>query len=86
MLPTAQLAINNWDSLVLTLSLFFLEHGYHAEPVQLKSPKSMEPLSTRSKQAEKFVNRIQEEQEFAAAAMAGAQQVMEDQANKKRDL
>ncbi|KAI0993856.1 hypothetical protein K3495_g14328 [Podosphaera aphanis] len=85
MLPTAQLAINNRDSSTSTLSPFFLELGYHAEPVQLKLVSTSESLSTRAKRADKFVDRIQEAQEFASAAMAAAQQQMEDQANRNRD-
>ncbi|KAI1006411.1 hypothetical protein K3495_g1803 [Podosphaera aphanis] len=85
MLPTAQLAINNRDSSVSKLSPFFLTHGYHAEPVQLMSAEDKTPLSVRAKRAVKFVERIQEAQEFAAAAMAAAQQTMEEQANRKRD-
>ncbi|KAI0997918.1 hypothetical protein K3495_g10276 [Podosphaera aphanis] len=84
MLPTAQLAINNRDNATSTLSPFFLEHGYHADPIQMK-PSSNEKLSTQSKKAEKFVERIYEAQEFAAAAMAAAQQAMEEQSNKKRN-
>ncbi|KAI0996870.1 hypothetical protein K3495_g11311 [Podosphaera aphanis] len=85
MLLTAQLAINNRDSSTSTLSPFFLDHGYHAEPVQLKSVSTSDSLSARAKRADKFVDRIKEAQEFASAAMAAAQQQMEDQANRKRD-
>ncbi|KAI0997648.1 hypothetical protein K3495_g10542 [Podosphaera aphanis] len=88
MIPTAKLAINNRDSSVSSMSPFFLLHGYHAEPVQLKATDSPEPLSVRAKRAENFVDRMREAQEFAAvamAAMAAAQITMEEQANKKRN-
>lgn len=62
---------------------FFLKHGYHAEPVQLKVLPGTENLSDRAKKTENFVARLQEAQEFAAAAMAVAQQNMEEQANRK---
>ncbi|KAI0993806.1 hypothetical protein K3495_g14378, partial [Podosphaera aphanis] len=84
MLPTAQLAINNRDSTVSNLSPFFLEHGYHADPIELKSPPIKGTKSSPGKRAENFVTRILEAQEFAAAAMAVAQQAMEEQANRKR--
>lgn len=42
-------------------------------------------MSVRAKKAERFVNRLQEAQEFAAAAMAVAQQNMEEQVNRKRN-
>ncbi|KAI0997026.1 hypothetical protein K3495_g11161 [Podosphaera aphanis] len=84
MLPTAQLAINNRDSTVSNLSPFFLEHGYHDDPIELKSPPIKGTKSTPGKRAENFVTRILEAQEFAAAAMAVAQQAMEEQANRKQ--
>ena len=85
MLPTAQFAIDNRDSSATTLSPFFLEHGYHVDLVQLKSPEPKEPLSSRAKRAENFEDRIQEAQELATATMAAAQQIMEEQANRKRN-
>ncbi|KAI0996011.1 hypothetical protein K3495_g12171, partial [Podosphaera aphanis] len=84
MLPTAQLALNNRDSSTSQLSPFFLTHGYHVDPVQLKPQTTNRATSTPAKRAERFVNRLVEAQEFASAAMAAAQQNMEEQANKKR--
>ncbi|KAI0992243.1 hypothetical protein K3495_g15943, partial [Podosphaera aphanis] len=77
MLPSAQLAINNRDNSSSGLSPFFLEHGYHAEPVQLVSTPT-DATSTPAKRAEKFMKRIQEAQEYASASMAAAQQIMEE--------
>ncbi|KAI0994170.1 hypothetical protein K3495_g14012 [Podosphaera aphanis] len=84
MLPSAQLAINNRDNSSTGLSPFFLEHGYHVEPVQLAAPVNKEALTQPEKRAEKIMSRLQEAQEYAAAAMASAQQQMEDQANRSR--
>ncbi|KAI0991013.1 hypothetical protein K3495_g17174, partial [Podosphaera aphanis] len=44
-----------------------------------------EHKSTPSKRAEKFMSRIIDAQEYASAAMAAAQQQMEEQANRKRN-
>ncbi|KAI0993224.1 hypothetical protein K3495_g14960 [Podosphaera aphanis] len=84
LLPSAQLAINNRDSTVTGLSPFFLEHGYHIEPIQLKPPPTEKARTNPAKRAERFMNRIREAQEYAAAAMAASQQIMEEQANRKR--
>ncbi|KAI0992598.1 hypothetical protein K3495_g15587 [Podosphaera aphanis] len=84
MLPTAQLAINNRDKSGGAISPFFLEHGYHAEPIQQKQGEGLTKGTTPAKRAQKFMSRLQEAQEYAAAAMAVAQQTMEEQANRKR--
>ena len=84
-LPVAQLAINNRDNSGSGLSPFFLQHGYHAEPIQQKSATSNKGSSNAIKRAENFLNRLREAQDHAAAAMAAAQMEMEEQANKKRE-
>ena len=81
LLPTAMLAINNRNS-SLGLSPFFLTHGYHVEPIG--QVRGKEKASPPAKMAEDFVGRLREAQEFAQAAMASAQQRMEDNANQKR--
>lgn len=85
MLPTAQLALNNRDSSVSGLSPFFLQHGYHAEPIKLQPPPNSKTKTNPAKLADKFVARIYEAQEYAAAAMASAQQQMEERANRTRN-
>lgn len=85
LLPMAQLAINNRNNSSYRLSPFFIEHGYHVKPIQQKSSKLVGPLSSPAKQAERFLQRIRDAQEYAGAAMASAQQIMEDQANKSRN-
>ncbi|KAI1004752.1 hypothetical protein K3495_g3461 [Podosphaera aphanis] len=82
MLPTAQLALNNRDSSVSGLSHFFAEHGYHAEPIELKAASNITSRTKPAKLSEKFVARIYEAQEYTAAAMASAQQQMEERANR----
>lgn len=85
MLPSAQIAINNRDSSITGLSPFFLEHGYHIEPIQMSLSTKNEVRTPPAKRAERFMKRLHEAQEYAAAAMAAAQQAMEEQANKSRN-
>jgi hypothetical protein len=35
LLPIAELAINNRDSVLIGVSPFFLSHGYHVEPLEV---------------------------------------------------
>lgn len=81
LLPGAQLAINNRNT-VLGVSPFFLTHGYHAEPIQEVVPKKR--ASKPEKRAEEFLTRLKEGQDLAQAAMAAAQQRMEESANRTR--
>lgn len=85
MLPSAQLAINNRNNSSSGLSPFFIQHGFHAEPIQQVVTTNSDPNINYDKRASIFLNRIREAQEFAAAAMASAQQQMEDQANRFRN-
>ncbi|KAI0996107.1 hypothetical protein K3495_g12074 [Podosphaera aphanis] len=82
MLPSAMLAINNRDT-VIGLSPFFLTRGYHAEPIHQVPPLPTK-VSSPSKRAQEFVERLKDAQEYAQAAMASVQQRMESSANKKR--
>jgi hypothetical protein len=82
MLPTAMLALNNRDT-NLGVSPFFLTHGYHIEPVS-QVPSPLTKPSNLEKLAETFVKRLSDATEFAQAAMASAQQIMEDSANRSR--
>jgi hypothetical protein len=82
LLPTAMLALNNRDSSITGVSPFFLTHGYHAEPIQQVTRQA--PKLSPAAEAERFLQRIHEGQEYAQAAMAWAQQRMEDDANKSR--
>ena len=64
---------------------FFIQHAYHALPVQIKEPPISKNKSSATKRAKIFMERIVEAQEYAAAAMASSQQLMEEQSNKKRN-
>lgn len=80
MLPSEQLAINNHDSSVSGLSPFFLVHGYHIELILQVLLREKTPISASKGCVDRFINRL-EAQEYTAAAMASAQQFMEDKAN-----
>jgi hypothetical protein len=79
MLPTAMLALNNQDSSVIGANPSFLTHEYHVEPV----PQVQKALlrSSPAADAEAFVQRIDEAQEYAQSSMAWSQQRMENDAN-----
>jgi len=83
LLPAAMLAINNREASTSGLSPFFVQHGYHVAPIQ-EVVESQLPSSSPAARAEAFVNRLREAMEFSQAAMAVAQQIMEEAANKQR--
>ena len=76
------LAINNRDT-SLRASPFFLTHQYNIKPIQQFKP--LAKASPPAKAAEQFARNLYTAQEFAQAAMASAQQRMEDNSNKSRD-
>lgn len=86
--PALQLAINNRTVASIGMSPFFMYHGYHAEPIQQKqielTAEERKSLSPPAKRAQQLVERLKDAQEFAAAAMASAQDRMENLANKSR--
>src|SRR5699024_7286458 len=73
------------DHAGIQTSPFFLEHGYHPEPIQVREvPAEALPLQRREKDARKLAERLQEATEFAQAALAAAQARSEDAANRRR--
>lgn len=84
LLPGAQLAINNRDTSTIGLSPFFIEHGYHADPIP-HVERSVAPAQSPRVRAENLVERLREATSFAQAAMAATQQRMEASANERRD-
>jgi hypothetical protein len=84
-LPAAILAINNRDARPSRLSPFFLTHGYHTEPIQVKDIDQPSPVNSQQGSSEAFVRKLQEVTEFVQAAIAAGQQYMEDSANRQRD-
>ena len=85
MLPSAEIAICNKDAASTGVSPFFLEHGYHIQPLDLHT--TLTPPSARQspiKQADDIVRKLQDAREWAQSSMATAQQVMEEATNRKR--
>jgi hypothetical protein len=86
--PALQLAINNRNVASIGMSPFFMSHGYNVEPIQQKkiklSPEEWAALPPPAKRAQQLVERLVEAESFAAAAMASAQERMEESANRTR--
>ncbi|RAL59221.1 hypothetical protein DID88_006676 [Monilinia fructigena] len=85
LLPLAELAINNRTATATKVSPFFLEHGYHAEPLDIQydlanQKESFSPIQ----KADAIVRKLKDVQEWAQSAMATAQQTMEDITNRRR--
>jgi hypothetical protein len=73
LLPSAQLAIMGRDATSTGVSPFFLEHGWHVEPLDLQL--ELTNRTTRQslvQQAESIVRRLKEAREWAEASMATA--------------
>lgn len=84
LLPGAMLAINNRDSSITGFSPFFVQHGYHVSPIQEVEDSQVTVGPPRAR-AEAFVQRLRDAMQFTQAAMAAAQQSMEEAANKNRN-
>lgn len=83
LLPGGQLALNNRKSSATSLSPFFIEHGYHVDPLEVKQAEEQETNGPQ-RDARRFLERLEETIEFTQAAVAATAQRMEDTANKKR--
>lgn len=83
--PMAQLAINGRDSASTGISPFFLDHGYHVEPLQLEEEVQDIPNArTMRQKGENIVAKLKGALEIAQAVMATAQQRQEEAANRHR--
>jgi predicted aspartyl protease len=85
LLPSAQIAIMGRDAASTGVSPFFLEHGWHIEPLDLH----LEPAPNTTRQspiqrADTIVWQLQAARELAQASMAAAQQRQEEAANRHR--
>ncbi len=82
MLPSAEVAINNRDAASTGVSPFFLQHGYHIDPLDLHVDLS-DNMTRDSliQQADKIIRKLKDAREWAEAAMASAQQVMKEVTN-----
>ena len=61
----AELAINNRDSLSIEVSLFFLSHGYHMDPLEVTDSLRTREGHTPIQQAESTVRKLQEATDWA---------------------
>ena len=85
LLPFAELAVNNRTAAATKVSPFFLEHGYHAEPLDIQHELSDEGTSMSPIQkADALVRKLKEVHEWAQSAMATTQQTMENVTNRRR--
>jgi hypothetical protein len=85
MLPSAEIAINGRNAASTGVSPFFLQHGYHVDPLNVT--EEIEPSTTLGspvKQAEAIVRKLQDARQWAQTAMATAQQVQETATNRNR--
>ena len=84
--PIAMLALNNRDSTSTGVSPFFLDHGYHVEPLELDEPVTEHRHPRTPKQiAENIVTKLQAALEMAHTSMAAAQELQERQTNRRRE-
>jgi transposase InsO family protein len=86
--PMAQLAINGRDAASTGISPFFLDHGYHVEPLQLQEEVQEVPhaqAQSMRKKAENIVAKLKGTLDIVQAEMAAAQQRQESLANRHRD-
>lgn len=83
LLPLAQLALLNRHHSSIQMSPFFLQHGYHVDPIKIVEDVTP-PRNQPEVNAKALVQRWQDVTEMAQAAMAAAQQRYEEAANKKR--
>lgn len=86
MLPLAQLKINSRPiSAMRRLSPFFLRNGYHLDPL-MEPSHDLESISRHlwKFEAQKYVLRLIDTQDFAQVVMASAQQRNEHHSNESR--
>ena len=88
LLPVAMLAINNRNATSTGISPFFLTHGYDVDLLDLA--KGQEELRTTGSspvaRGEAFVAKLKGAVQMAQAAMATAQEVQEEYANRARQV
>lgn len=85
LLPMAQLAINGRDATATGISPFFLDHGYHVEPLELEeSIPSDTPARTPKAKAEQIVKKLRDALDIAATELVATQERMERTANSRR--
>jgi hypothetical protein len=84
MLPSAEIAINGKDAASTGVSPFFLEHGYHVDPLDVSEELSTPVRDSPIAAADRIVRKLQTAREWAQSAMTYAQQVQEENTNRYR--
>jgi len=85
LLCLAELAINNRDAASTGVSPFFLQHGYHVEPIRIdEETLTQDTGESPIQRADRIVRQLRDAAEWAQSAMAVAQQVQEESVNKSR--
>ena len=79
-----ELAINNHDSASISISPFFIYHGYYIDPMELNTRKPIGTTQTLKEKGKSIIQKLREVWDQAKASMAIAQQIQEDQTNRIR--
>jgi len=80
-----ELVINNHDSVLTEVSLFFLSHEYHMKPLQLlKKLKPVWSAKSSVQKADQIVQKMKEVTEWAQMTMTVTQQIQKEMMNQKR--
>jgi hypothetical protein len=88
LLGMAMIAIRGREATSTKVSPFFLQHGYHVNPLQLEAPKNSQEYTVGEqagkKAAEAMIEKFKQVFALAQASMAEAQQEQERYANRFR--
>lgn len=83
-LPAAMLSLNSRNNAATGISPFFIEHGYHMEPIPISDHDADKKRESPEARASQLMRKLQQVREFTQVALAASQAKMEDSANKKR--
>ncbi len=82
LLLMTELVINNHNSVLTEMSLFFLSHEYHMKPLQLlEKLKSVWSAKSSVQKADQIVQKMKEVTEWAQMTMTVAQQIQKEVMN-----
>jgi hypothetical protein len=85
LLPVAQLALSNRTSATTGFSSFFLNHGFHCEPLEPSDPLAPAGSTVSpAQQGRLWATKIKDTHDLAAAAIADAQETQEKYSNQSR--
>jgi Integrase zinc binding domain/Chromo (CHRromatin Organisation MOdifier) domain len=84
LLPSAEIAINGKNAASTGVSPFFLEHGYHVDPLDITEDLLESVRDSPVAKADRIVRKLQAARDWAQIAMTHAQQVQENATNRFR--